>query len=175
MSNERADTNSESLRRIADALECLIEMQKKRRKKRSSAPLEYDQYFLDAWKIYPKRNGSNSKAGGFKSWRARAAQANDSLAEIHLMFEGTARYAAWCDATEKTGSETVMQASRFYGPRQEYLNAWEIVVVDEVIKVPYDHAKLKEFAARYGLEAGVGESWGDFKKRVERHLAQSTL
>ncbi len=162
-----------SLERIADALERLIELKSKPRQTRNPAPTTYDPHFIDAWKKYPKRNGSNSKAGAFKAWRARLKQSNDGMSEIALMLEGVKRYAAWCDETNKTNTEVVMQASRFFGPRGEYLETWAFPPPEvKAIRVPREGKELVKLAAKYGLEARVGELTWDFRQRVENHIAQ---
>ena len=173
--NQHVSVISETLLRIADSLEQLVEIKNKPRQARSSAPSEYDPRFIKAWEIYPKRNGSNSKAGAYKAWRARIAQSSDKNAEVMIMFEGVERYAAWCDATEKTNTEIVMQAQRFFGPRREYEGAFEVVVQKQLIRVPVETNELVKFAREHGIEAHIGESTFDFRHRVENTIAQSTL
>lgn len=41
------------------------------------------------------------------------------------MIAGAKRYAAFCEATGKTGSEYVMQAVRFLGPDKYFSQDWE--------------------------------------------------
>ncbi len=169
-----AEQASDSLLRIATALERLVELKEKPRQTRNPAPTTYDPHFIDAWKAYPKRNGSNSKAGAFKAWSARVKQSNAHI--IHVMFEGVARYAAWCDATNKTGTEVVMQASRFFGPQREYENAWDIPPPEaKVIHVPSELDALVKFGKKHGVPTRVGESKWDYKARVEAHLAQPEI
>ena len=41
------------------------------------------------------------------------------------MIDGACGYAAYCDATEKTGTQYVMQAATFLGPDTPFLDTWE--------------------------------------------------
>ena len=41
------------------------------------------------------------------------------------MLEGTARYRRYCDAQGATGTQFVMQASRFFGASRHYAESWE--------------------------------------------------
>lgn len=83
---------------------------------------EYPREFELAWSSYPKRFGGNAKRDALKAWDARVRSGIDS----DVMHDGTLRYAAFCLATGKVGTEFVMQGSRFYGPSQRYAEAWEI-------------------------------------------------
>lgn len=76
--------------------------------------------FEDAWAKYPDRPG-NSRATALKAWNARIAQGVDAA----VMLGGVVRYAAFCDATGKTGTEFVKQAATFFGPGEHYLAGWE--------------------------------------------------
>ena len=167
------EIRNETLLRIALSLERLIELKEKPRQKRNAAPSEYSPAFIEAWNAYPKRNGSNSKAGAFKAWDARVKLSRNSEDEMALMLRGVKRYAAWCEATNKTGTEVVMQASRFFGPQHEYQNAWDVPPTTvQSVRIPYDVNELVKFAASYGIEANVGESPRDFRQRVENNIAQ---
>ena len=161
--------------RIATALERLVELKSKPRQTRTSAPAVYDPEFINAWKAYPSRNGSNSKAAAFKAWRTRMKQSNDVESKIALMSAGVERYALWCHATDKTGTDLVMQASRFFGPGHEYENLWDVPRETLLIRVPHDLDRLVKFASDYGLIAHTGEKLSEFRRRVEDHIAQSTL
>lgn len=86
-------------------------------------PLESE--FAELWKIYPKRDGSNSKQKALAAYRKRRKEKipHDAVRD------GLVKYAAWCQATGKLGTETVMQASRFFGPGREWENPWELPLV----------------------------------------------
>lgn len=76
--------------------------------------------FLEAWAAYPKRLGTNARAEALKAWRARI---RDGIKPADLM-AGVKRYAAFCSATRKTGTEHVMQAVRFFGPSEQWAQDW---------------------------------------------------
>lgn len=82
---------------------------------------EYIQDFGAAWAIYPKRGGTNSRADAERQYAARR---REGVTQQELQ-EGTARYAAFCEATGKTGTEYVMQAVRFFGRGHHYAEAWD--------------------------------------------------
>ncbi|HET7552168.1 MAG TPA: hypothetical protein VFK04_12830 [Gemmatimonadaceae bacterium] len=86
----------------------------------SSASAPASPEFEAAWAAYPKRAGSNSRADARKAWTARVrggAREADMLA-------GMRRYAAFCEATGKVGTEWVMQAARFFGPGLHFEQPW---------------------------------------------------
>ena len=133
----------------------------------------YDPAFEKLWKAYPARNGSNPKWKAQQCWRARIKEAAIGVnlggsIEMANMLEGVLRYAAWCEATGKTGTEMVMQAPRFLGPGKEYENAWEVPAPEpEVLKLPRDNNELVAFAKERGIETRPGENWWEFRQRVE--------
>ncbi len=73
-------------------------------------PAAYTPEFEAAWAAYPRRAGGNPKKSAYRCWRARVRQG----ASEDELEQGVVRYARFCDATGKTGSEFVMQASRFF-------------------------------------------------------------
>ncbi|MFL9979741.1 hypothetical protein [Paraburkholderia graminis] len=83
-----------------------------------------DEAFQASWAMYPKRAGGNSKHAALKAWNARIA-AGDHAAN---MLAGVHRYAAFCIATGKVGTEYVKQASTFFGPARHFADAWDIPV-----------------------------------------------
>lgn len=89
------------------------------RPSKSKGP-EYSAAFEHAWFLYPKRAGGNSKVAAEKAWNARMAEGEDPAAII----PGVRRYAAFCDATGKTGTEFVKMAATFFGPQHSYLEPW---------------------------------------------------
>jgi len=78
--------------------------------------------WLPAFKAaYPKRAGD-------PNWRGAARAGNARLAEGHTtaqFIEGATRYAAFVDATGKTGTEYVKQAATFLGPAKPFLDPWQ--------------------------------------------------
>ena len=72
--------------------------------------------------IYPKRLGS-------QEWRRAAHAANARIREGYTfedMIEGAKRYALFCEATDKTGSLFVKQASTFLGPDLPFTELWTL-------------------------------------------------
>lgn len=139
---------------------------------------EYEPEFEKIWKAYPARDGSNPKWKAQQSWRARQKEAYakfnsplDSRNELAGMLKGVKRYAVWCEATGKTGTEMVMQTARFLGPGKEYENAWEVAKPEPaILKLPRDNNELVKFAAKRGLSPRAGEDWWEFRKRIEDAL-----
>jgi hypothetical protein len=117
---------------------------------------EYPVPFEAAWKALPARSGTNPKRGAYKAWQARVragAHPDDILA-------GCQRYAAFCEATGKVGTEFAMQGSTFFGPDEHFTQQWD---------PPIQHQRNDDWQAkarRMGLEARDGESWDQFKNRV---------
>jgi len=75
--------------------------------------------------IYPERCGSNpwkGAKGALSAYRARRKEGH-SYEDIR---KGLIRYSVWCSYTGKIGTERVMQAKRFFGPGEEFLNLWSL-------------------------------------------------
>lgn len=70
--------------------------------------------------LYPDR-------GGDQRWRQAASAARARLAEGHSwqqIHDGARRYAEYCRATGKVGTEYVKQAASFLGPENHFLEPW---------------------------------------------------
>lgn len=79
-----------------------------------------DDWFLKFKLAYPERSGD-------QGWRKAQRAASARLAEGHSADEiiaGAIRYAAYCAATEKLGTEFVKQAATFLGPDKPFLLPW---------------------------------------------------
>lgn len=72
--------------------------------------------------LYPKRSGNQPWQRARKAISARLLDGY-TWQRIH---DGTRRYAEWCKATGKIGTEHVMQAATFVGPDKSFLNSWEL-------------------------------------------------
>lgn len=81
-----------------------------------------DNLFEQAWALYPKRAGGNSKSAALKAWEARVREG----VAPHDMLEGLKRYAMFVSQTGKAGSEFVKQARTFFGPDRHFEDAWLI-------------------------------------------------
>jgi len=87
----------------------------------SPTPANDEQWLLDFKLAYPRRSGDQ---GWVKAKRA----ANARIGEGHTtedFIAGAKRYAAFCEATGKTGTEYVKQACTFLGPDKPFLNDWK--------------------------------------------------
>lgn len=78
--------------------------------------------FEACWLIYPKRSGGNPRQVALKSYlaRRRAGVPHEEL------LDGARRYGAYCETSEKTGTEFVMQGGRFFGPSEPFRETWDI-------------------------------------------------
>lgn len=70
-----------------------------------SKPLE-PPGFAEWFEVYPKRAGGRDRLGAAKSFGAQRKRG----ISFETLMDGARRYAAFCDATEKTGTEFVKQA-----------------------------------------------------------------
>ena len=61
-----------------------------------------------------------------------------------------------------------MQAATFFGPDKHYENDWAIPRTVE--KVPREDNEAIKWGRERGVEAKVGESMWDFRKRLEQAL-----
>lgn len=82
----------------------------------------YHPEFEKAWKLYPKREGSNPKNKAYSCWKARTHAGVTAM----TLEVGVRRYLSYCQARGIVGTGFVMQASRFFGTGEEYLNAWTV-------------------------------------------------
>ena len=131
--------------------------------------------FVLAWTSYPKRAGSNPRQDALKQWDARI---REGVSEAD-MFAGVERYRTFCDAMGKTGTETVMQAKRFFGANRECLDAWDVPASASQAPVQIEHWAEKRdreerAAAEYRkitMEVGTrrakadGDLWWDRMRR----------
>lgn len=102
------------------ALEVRVaKLEAKRARKPKAAPMQ-PTLFEAAWAAYPKRGGGNSRTMALKAWKSRMAE---GVSE-EVLLDAARRYAAYCQATERVGTEFVMMASTFFGPSKRYDDAW---------------------------------------------------
>lgn len=105
----------------------------------------YTEEFEALWLLYPKRDGSNPKTRAYRAYRARLGEGVDHADLVSAV----KRYAAWCEAKDKVGTETVMQASRFFGPNEEWKNEWVAVLR---LTLPTDQESLWAIRRAIGLQ-----------------------
>ncbi|WP_175803707.1 hypothetical protein [Burkholderia ambifaria] len=70
-----------------------------------------DEKFDEAWRQYPKREGSNSKQAAQRAWNARIREGIDP----GVMVAAVVAYAAAMKAAGNIGTQYVKQASTFFG------------------------------------------------------------
>lgn len=126
-------------------------------------PTPYSKAFEEAWQIFPKRAGSNPKPRAFKAWTARVKTGEST----ESMTEGTKRYAAFCRATGKIGTEYTMQAATFYGPDKRYAETWEIPKPKPATGTLTDSA-IMDLGKAIGANPKPGESMDSYRARVLR-------
>ncbi|HCQ0686992.1 TPA: helix-turn-helix domain-containing protein, partial [Escherichia coli] len=117
---------------------------------RSNRP-EYSPEFEQAWLVYPKRAGGNSKSAAFKAWKARL---NEGV-NPETMLEGVKRYAGWVSAMGNSGTQFVKQAVTFFGPDRHFEESWEVPAVsaarreDPYFKASYDNVDYSQIPAGF--------------------------
>lgn len=79
-----------------------------------------DEQFEEAWRLYPKREGGNSKKSALKAWTARIREGIDPSSLV----SATRSYAVAMQKAGNVGTRYVRQAATFFGPDlhfEEYL------------------------------------------------------
>ena len=113
----------------AQNAEILALLKKKKRVSRGATAYQYPEVFEQIWRAYPKRAGGNGKQKAYHAMRGRSvgmSREEEAFYYANKVFNGVHRYAKFCDATGKTGTEFVMQAATFFGPDKHYENDWTI-------------------------------------------------
>lgn len=82
----------------------------------------YPEAFERTFAVYPRRAGGNPKRRAFHAWAARL-KSGATADELHA---GTERYAHFCHATGKVGTEYVKQSATFFGPDEHFREAWAL-------------------------------------------------
>ena len=77
--------------------------------------------FLEFKMLYPVRSGGQPWTKALKAINARLREGE----QWGTILTGVRRYAAFCDVTNKTGTEYVKQAATFCGPEKHFLESWE--------------------------------------------------
>ena len=139
----------------------------KPRKTRKASKVEYTAEFEALWEAYPKRPGNNPKGKAFTAYKK---QLLDHVVSYqgnlrHNMLAGTRRYSDYCDATNKTGTEYVLQTATFLGPEKHYENEWE---VDVKLRLPKSDDELVQWAEMNDLpDPAIGEKYSEYRRRLE--------
>jgi len=74
--------------------------------------------------LHPKRAGGNSKAAAFRQVQARLKQDTP----FSLIESGTMAYKAYCEATDKIGTEYIMMAATFFGRDEWFAEPWDLPI-----------------------------------------------
>ncbi|MFW5453530.1 hypothetical protein [Thioalkalivibrio sulfidiphilus] len=129
---------------------------------------EYPPEFETAWAAYPKRAGDNPKRRAFRAWSARAKEGHTA----DEMLAGVNRYAEFCRATGKVGTETVKQAATFFGPDLAFLEDWAAPAEPRAGNGGHPRSDDEWVAAgeRLGIFPRRGETMHDLKVRVRAAL-----
>ncbi|WP_233496404.1 phage replisome organizer [Serratia marcescens] len=106
---------------------------------------DYPPEFETLWQAYPRRQGSNPKNKAFACWNARQ---RDGVAPL-AMLEGVRRYQNFCQLSEKTGTEFVLQAQTFLGPRREFDNSWEITTGGNHVEFRYNPSDQRSYYEQF--------------------------
>ena len=151
------------LDRIEAKLDTLLE--RKKVKPRSSRKIDYIWEFEHhIWENYPKRAGSNPKRKAYQAYQARIKESGDKLTHFTIR-DGVYRYREFCDATDKTGTEYVMQAATFFGPDRHYLEGFNIPTKAE--SLPKSNDDLVAWSESKGFRTPrAGESWHEYRSAV---------
>jgi phage replication O-like protein O len=75
-----------------------------------------DEEFEEAWRLYPKRDGGNSKTAARKAWDTRRREGIAAAS----MIEGVKRYAKQVADAGNVGTRFVKMASTFFGPDHHF-------------------------------------------------------
>ncbi|CAB3782129.1 replication protein [Paraburkholderia fynbosensis] len=75
-----------------------------------------DEEFEEAWRLYPKRDGGNSKTAARKAWDTRRREGIAATS----MIEGVKRYAKQVVDAGNVGTRFVKMASTFFGPDHHF-------------------------------------------------------
>lgn len=100
--------------------------------------------FLRFKATYPHRSGSQPWQRALQAITARLREGH-SWQEI---LDGTTRYAEFCLATGKVGTEHVQQACRFCGPGKEFLQPWTPPATKSDIRLAGNLSAAEEFMRR---------------------------
>jgi hypothetical protein len=113
--------------------------------------------FESAWRIYPRRSGSNAQAEARakKEWQQRLSDGHSA----EELLAGARRYAAYCDATGNTGTQYVMHPARFFGAEKHFL---------EQLDPPARPNKVKSGSAAEWLAAAESEKRSALEGDYER-------
>jgi hypothetical protein len=103
-------------------------------------PPEFTKFKL----TFPMRGGSQPWSRALKAIRVRLREGS-TWAEL---IDGAERYANFCVATGKLGTEYVMQAATFCGPEKRYLELWALPASKADVRLAGNLSAAQEFMQR---------------------------
>jgi uncharacterized protein YdaU (DUF1376 family) len=87
----------------------------------TSASSTHEPAWLSDFKLtYPPRSGDANWAGAARAGNARVREGHT----VTEFLEGARRYAQFCRATDRIGTQFVQQPATFLGPRKGFLELW---------------------------------------------------
>jgi len=120
---------------------------------------EYPLNFEALWNLKPKRAGGNPKPEALKAYLARIKQGY----EYEDIKAGLIRYAAFCDATGKIGTEFTMQLATFFSAKKEsWTEDWDIPISEKA-------ETTEQKGRRLNMPAKIGESMTEWERRITQH------
>lgn len=111
---------------------------------RRNAPTKNGEWFDHFKTLYPRRAGA-------PGWTRALRTANARLREGHQPAEfiaGAERYARYCEATGKIGTEFVQQAATFLGPEKGFLQNWDLPATKAENRLAANLSAAEEFMRR---------------------------
>jgi len=135
---------------------------KPRKEPLGKAPSELE--FDELWAHYPKRAGSNPKADALRAYLVRR---RDDKVPFETIKAGLVRYQRFCEATQKIGTERVMQAATFFGPSQRFAEEWTLpadLVIASVPEALATHPRFESVFAAYPRHDAKEEAWAVWRR-----------
>src|SRR5262249_50676091 len=108
---------------------------------------------------------NNPRTRAERAYRARI----EAGAKPDEILAGVRRYAAFCRATGKEGTEYVMQGATFFGPEKPYAQAW--TVANGGGEWWKSEAATLAKGREIDLPARPGESMTEYRERIRERLA----
>lgn len=137
---------------------------KPRPRKPPPAAAQWQAEFEELWAAYPKRGGGNPKKVALRAYFARRRDDKVPFAELQ---SGLARYRCYCEATQKIGTERVLQAATFFGPGQRWAETWELpadLVIPSTPEALATHPLFEQVFAAYPRHDGKEEAWSLWRR-----------
>ena len=112
--------------------------------------------FAELWALYPKRAGSNPKSDALRCYVAR--RRNDKIAFEDIR-GGLERYRRFCEATQKIGTENVLQAVTFFGPSKRFAEEYALPKGHTISLDLETSPAFERVLAAYPRQDGKADAW----------------